>query len=102
MRALVRRLMQAEGFECVEAACGADALTLLAAHPCPLMLSDFHMPGMDGAELLKLVRQRWPQTAVVMITAVAPKSGSFNNNAAININNAIGFKKPLHCVLISS
>jgi putative nucleotidyltransferase with HDIG domain len=36
-----------------------------------LVMTDMRMPKMDGIELLKQVRARWPDTAVVMITAVA-------------------------------
>lgn len=71
LRLIVRRLMQAEGFECVEASCGTDALAILAAAPYPLMLTDYQMPGMNGGELLRQVQASWPQTAVVMITAVS-------------------------------
>ena len=42
-----------------------------AATPSPLVLSDFHTPGMDGAQLLTEIRARWPETAVVMLTAVS-------------------------------
>jgi response regulator RpfG family c-di-GMP phosphodiesterase len=34
----------------------------------PLVLSDLHMPGRDGMELLREVRARYPDTAVVMLT----------------------------------
>jgi DNA-binding NtrC family response regulator len=34
------------------------------------MLCDVMMPGRDGLSLLEEVRRRWPQTAVIMATAV--------------------------------
>ena len=34
----------------------------------PLIVSDLHMPGRDGQELLREVRRRYPDTAVVMLT----------------------------------
>lgn len=71
LRAVLRRLMRAEGFECLEAASGRDALDVLASQPVPLVLSDFHMPELDGAALLDTVKARWPGTAVVIITASA-------------------------------
>ena len=36
-----------------------------------LVLSDLRMPKLDGIALLREIRGRWPDTAVVMITAVA-------------------------------
>lgn len=71
MRTILRRLMSAEGFECLEAGSGTEAVALLEQTSVPLVLSDYHMPEMDGAELLCTVHTRWPRTAVVMITAVS-------------------------------
>jgi response regulator RpfG family c-di-GMP phosphodiesterase len=71
LRQVLCRLMQTDGFQCVEAANGAEALAALKADPVPLVLSDLRMPQMDGLELLRHVRDRYPDTAVVMITAVA-------------------------------
>ena len=65
------RLMESDGFSCVEAGTGADALEILERLPVTLVLTDLRMPQMDGIELLKRVKVRWPDIAVVMITAVA-------------------------------
>ncbi|MGV3711170.1 MAG: HD-GYP domain-containing protein [Gemmatimonas sp.] len=71
LRAILRRLMEGEGFECLEAPSGVEALELMEQGPAPLVLSDYHMPRMDGGELLRQIHLRWPDTAVVMITAVS-------------------------------
>lgn len=71
MRTVLRRLMAAEGFACAEAGSGAEAVAVLERESFPLVLSDFHMPELNGAELLAIIRQRWPRTAVLMITAVS-------------------------------
>lgn len=50
----------------------SDATTALAriAEEAPdLVLSDVRMPGMDGVELLRLLRQRAPSTDVILMTA---------------------------------
>lgn len=71
MRGILRRLMQADGFECTEAASGAEALAALDRETIPLVLSDYHMPGMTGGELMAAIHLRCPFTAVVIITAVS-------------------------------
>ena len=71
LRQVLMRLMSRDGFDCVDAGNGAEALVHLEREPAALVLSDLRMPGMDGVDLLREVRTRWPDTAVVMITAVA-------------------------------
>jgi response regulator RpfG family c-di-GMP phosphodiesterase len=71
LRAILRRLMEGEGFDCWEAPSGIEALELLEVEAAPLVLSDYHMPRMDGGELLRHIHEKWPDTAVVMITAIS-------------------------------
>jgi len=52
-------------------ACDAhEALAVLAREPFALVLSDIHMPGLGGIELLRKIIERYPETAVIMITGV--------------------------------
>jgi putative two-component system response regulator len=71
LRQAMVHLMRAEGFQCIEAANGVEALEQLGRHSVALMLSDLRMPKMGGLELLRESRQLYPDLAVVMITAVA-------------------------------
>jgi YesN/AraC family two-component response regulator len=51
---------------------GEEALALLSDRGIAdivLILSDINMPGMNGLELLKAVKERYPQLKVYMITA---------------------------------
>jgi DNA-binding NtrC family response regulator len=45
------------------------ALSALADSPVDLILTDVRMPEMDGLELLRLIKERAPETAVVLMTA---------------------------------
>ena len=71
LRQVLLHLMRGEGFHCYEAGTGVEASEILEREPISLVMSDMRMPRMDGIELLRQVRSRWPDIAVVMITAVA-------------------------------
>ena len=71
LRRVLIRLLEGEGFQCREAGSGVEALALLEQEPVPLMISDLRMPEMDGVGLLREVTARWPETAVIVVTAVA-------------------------------
>ena len=71
LRQVLMRLMEADGFVCHEAGSGVEALEVLQRTGVTLVLSDLRMPQMDGLELLRRIRAAYPDTAVVMITAVA-------------------------------
>jgi putative nucleotidyltransferase with HDIG domain len=71
LRRVLVRLLEGEGFTCREAGSGTEALAMLEQESAPLVISDLRMPQMDGVALLREIIARWPDTAVIMVTAVA-------------------------------
>lgn len=69
--AALRRVFQRENYELVLANNASEALSMLEKQPVELIMSDFMMPGMNGSELLRTVRERWPQTIRIMLTGHA-------------------------------
>lgn len=51
------------------AASGHEALALLHEQPADLIVSDFRMPGMDGAAFLQQVMKLWPDTKRIILSA---------------------------------
>ncbi|HEX8707578.1 MAG TPA: sigma-54 dependent transcriptional regulator [Pyrinomonadaceae bacterium] len=64
----LRELLMAEGYEAVAEADGRAALKRLAAFLPSVVLTDIQMPGMDGFALLREIRQRHPEMAVILLT----------------------------------
>ncbi len=56
------------GYDVVTANNGRDALDMAMAEPFDLIILDENMPGLTGLETLALIKQRQPQTPVIMIT----------------------------------
>lgn len=50
---------------------GKRALALLASEPFNLLVTDLNMPGMDGFQLLTVVRSKYPNIRTVVISGVA-------------------------------
>ena len=47
---------------------GAAALAVLEQHPFEVVISDMRMPGMDGAELLRQVKQKYPEVLRIVLS----------------------------------
>jgi len=58
------------GLPCETAASGEEALRILETHRIDAVISDLHMPGMSGMELLAKVRQNYPQMVFLVVTGV--------------------------------
>ncbi len=47
---------------------GAEALRAMEQRPFDVVLLDVRMPGMDGMSVLRTIKERWPESQVVIIT----------------------------------
>ncbi len=81
------------GFSVTSAMGGAEALAQLEAQHFAVVVSDHRMPEMTGVELLRQVRDRWPNTQRLVVTAYADLEATID---AINRAHVDGYlKKPL-------
>jgi HD-like signal output (HDOD) protein/ActR/RegA family two-component response regulator len=55
---------------------GARALTEMEEQGADVVVADMRMPGMDGAELLTHVRDRWPETIRIVLSGYAEEEQS--------------------------
>lgn len=80
----LRRIFRRENYHIDTAMSGAEALQLLKDKEYQLIISDYKMPMMDGAELLKRVKALHPHTIRIMLTGEADTGavvGAINDGA---------------------
>ena len=80
---LARVLNRAEGFHCVsDYASAEDALNHLPQVRPDVVLMDINLPGMNGVECVRQLKQVLPQTQVMMLTVYEDTENIFNALAA--------------------
>ncbi len=69
LRRVTQLKLQQAGYEAMTASDGRQALEVLARNPHDLIITDLKMPGMSGMDLLRRVREDYPEIIVVVVTA---------------------------------
>lgn len=69
IRDLLKDNLEEQGYVCHTAPDGDAALNVLAEQTVQLALVDIMMPGMTGLSLFERVRERYPDLAVIFVTA---------------------------------
>lgn len=65
----VQTMLEAGGYACLTAANGFEALKILRLTQPEVIISDLRMPHMSGYELLPIVRRRYPQITLIVMSA---------------------------------
>jgi putative two-component system response regulator len=70
IRRLISQKLSREGYQCEEADAAEQVLNTLETRPIVLVILDVKMPGKSGTELLPEIKAGYPDTAVIMATAI--------------------------------
>lgn len=68
-RRMLRKYVEAEGYQVLEASNGKQALEMVEKHHPSCILTDLLMPDVDGFQLLKLLREQGEEIPIAIITA---------------------------------
>jgi len=80
----MRRIFRQENYRVYTAGNGEEALAILEDHAVQVIVSDYQMPGMTGADLLRRIKARRPETIRIMLTGHADVNavmGAVNDGA---------------------
>ncbi|MFO7899537.1 MAG: response regulator, partial [Planctomycetota bacterium] len=69
--ALLRELLDEEDYRIDTCLSGREAVEKMDARPYDMVISDLKMPGMSGTELIRTIKDRWPETTAVLFTGYA-------------------------------
>nr|WP_275980281.1 response regulator [Halalkalibacter alkaliphilus] len=91
IRVLLCEILQKDGYVMHEAANGVQALKIVEEEKPDLVLLDMKIPGMDGLEILKRIKENHAEVDVIMMTAY----GELNLiNEAMSLGAITHFAKP--------
>lgn len=93
-RDMLSRRLERRGYRVLTADDGQPALDLLETEKVDLILLDIMMPGLDGVEVLKIIRQRFSQDELPVIMTTA-KSDSRNVVEALDLGANDYVTKPI-------
>ena len=68
IRRIVRRSLEQEGHQVMDASDGEMGMQVLARHGADLVITDIFMPGQDGILTLRQVRKQFPGVKVIVIS----------------------------------
>jgi len=68
VRTSCSRTLSPEGYEVRLAKNGVEGLKMASEERFDLVLTDLKMPDMDGIEVLRIIKGKWPETAVIIVT----------------------------------
>jgi phosphoserine phosphatase RsbU/P len=70
-RTIVRKMLQTQGYDLLEASTGKDGLKLAKQHHPALMICDWQMPGMNGLEVCRQVKavSELSTTILILLTS---------------------------------
>ncbi len=98
-RLLIKRVLEAEGYQMLEASCGEEGVSLATRLNPDLILIDINLPDIDGYEVTRQLRKKLAlaETPILAITANVMQ-GDREKTLKAGCNNYIG--KPIDVDLL--
>lgn len=95
IRRILARWLEPLGYKTAEADCAEAALEAMAADPAAVVFCDVQMPGQGGLWLTGVLRERFPQTAIILATGVTTVPGNMSMRHGVLAYITKPFEEPL-------
>jgi CheY-like chemotaxis protein len=80
-------ILEMQGYKAVSAYSAADALAKFDQQDIDIVVTDFRMEGMNGLELAERIREKSPNTPVIIVTGYGPIEGGKNVQTVLQKDN---------------
>lgn len=74
MRTMLRRILEPEGFEVIEAEDGAEGIDAYKRYKPDIVLMDITMPNMDGIAATKAIKDEDPHARIIICSALGQEA----------------------------
>jgi CheY-like chemotaxis protein len=82
--AFAAAMLEGMGYTALRAESGAEALAILGSgRRVDALFSDIVMPGLSGAELATIVRERYPKIAIVLATGYSEQRSALGQSVEV-------------------
>lgn len=80
-------ILEMQGYKAVSAFSAADALAKFDQQSIDVVVTDFRMEGMNGVELAQKIREKSPDTPVIIVTGYGPIDGGKHVETVLQKDN---------------
>jgi DNA-binding response OmpR family regulator len=91
---VISRELEAEGYRVIHATAGQEALDLHARHQPDLMILDWMLPGLDGLEVLRRIRQAADAGSIVPVLILTARSEEIDRVVGLEVGADDYLTKP--------
>ena len=94
VRMIIRRMIEAEGHEVIEASDGQSGVEAYRKNPADLVITDIVMPRKEGLETIKELRKDYPDVRIIAISGGGKVQGKQYLELARKFGALRTFEKP--------
>lgn len=95
IRRLLRRVLEKEGYEVLDAADGKEGINLFRANPTDLVITDIIMPNQEGMETIQELKKEFPQVIIIAISGGGSAKEGFYLHLAKKFGATRVYDKPI-------